>query len=80
MQSIYARKVTFNKQGKNNKFQVRMIIPIKIVKKMRLSQKNNQINIIYDPLTDEIRIKSKKSYINSKRAPANKTRKSPVKE
>ena len=57
MQSIYARKVTFNKQGKNNKFQVRMIIPIKIVKKMRLSQKNNQINIIYDPLTDEIRIK-----------------------
>ena len=25
MQSIYARKVTFNKQGKNNKFQVRMI-------------------------------------------------------
>ena len=66
MQSIYARKVTFNKQGKNNKFQVRMIIPIKIVKKMRLSQKNNQINIIYDPLTDEIRIKSKKSYINSK--------------
>ncbi len=67
MQSIYARKVTFNKQGKNNKFQVRMIIPIKIVKKMRLSQKNNQINIIYDPLTDEIRIKSKKSYINSKK-------------
>ena len=67
MQSIYARKVTFNKQGKNNKFKVRMIIPIKIVKKMRLSQKNNQINIIYDPLTDEIRIKSKKSYINSKK-------------
>ena len=67
MQSIYARKVTFNKQGKNNKFQVRMIIPIKIIKKMRLSQKNNQINIIYDPLTDEIRIKSKKSYINSKK-------------
>ena len=67
MQSIYARKVTFNKQGKNNKFQVRMIIPIKIVKKMRLSQKNNQINIIYDPLTDEIRIKSRKSYINSKK-------------
>ncbi len=67
MQSIYARKVTFNKQGKNNKFQVRIIIPIKIVKKMRLSQKNNQINIIYDPLTDEIRIKSKKSYINSKK-------------
>ena len=67
MQSIYARKVTFNKQGKNNKFQVRMIIPIKIVKKMRLSQKNNQINIIYDPLTDEIRIKSKKSYINDKK-------------
>ena len=64
---MYARKVTFNKQGKNNKFQVRMIIPIKIVKKMRLSQKNNQINIIYDPLTDEIRIKSKKSYINSKK-------------
>ena len=67
MQSIYARKVTINKQGKNNKLQVRMIIPIKIVKKMRLSQKNNQINIIYDPLTDEIRIKSKKSYINSKK-------------
>ena len=67
MQSIYARKVTFNKQGKNNKFQVRMIKQIKIVKKMRLSQKNNQINIIYDPLTDEIRIKSKKSYINSKK-------------
>ena len=44
-----------------------MIIPIKVVKKMRLSQKNNQINIIYDPLTDEIRIKSKKSYINSKK-------------
>ena len=58
---MLARKVTIYKPKNSEKFQiVRMIIPKEIVKKMKLSEKNNQINITYDPLTNEMKVKRKK--------------------
>ena len=57
---MLARKVTIYKPKNLDRLQVRMVIPKEIVKKMRLSEKNNQINITYDPLTKEMKVKRKK--------------------
>lgn len=57
---MLARKVTIYKPKNLDRLQVRMVIPKEIVKKMKLSEKNNQINITYDPLTKEMKVKRKK--------------------
>ena len=59
MKTMFERKLTIQKQKNSDRLQVKMTIPTEIVEKMKLSENRNLVVILYNPLTNEIRVKKK---------------------
>ncbi len=59
MKTMFERKLTIQKQKNSDRLQVKMTIPTEIVEKMKLSENSNLVVILYNPLTNEIRVKKK---------------------